>query len=80
MLTKVNKMRLAIHTKAVVVYAADRIRWYSTFKKWRSGAASISANGKELVIDFPDGSQPAPVGGAPVELAVLWPARRRKRP
>jgi hypothetical protein len=32
MLTKVNKMRLAIHTKAVVVYAADRITQSSQYE------------------------------------------------
>lgn len=59
---------LAIHTGAVV-YAADRIQWYSTHKGLSNGRYDFGNWEGQLWQFPPDGSPPTIVTGAPVEFS-----------
>jgi hypothetical protein len=62
---------LAIHTGAVV-YAADRIQWYS---KFNDGGFDFGAWEGTVYLFPPSGSSPVPVDRAPVELADVFAGR-----
>jgi hypothetical protein len=62
---------LAIHTNAVV-YAADRIQWYSTHNNLANGRYDFGGWEGRLLEFPPTGGSPVVVHNAPVEIADVF--------